>query len=42
MLEKENTQFKEIIDELHRGIGRMVGGISKENWRSISGIREII
>ena len=42
MLEKENTQYKEIIDELHRGFGRMVRGISKENWRSVSGVREII
>jgi hypothetical protein len=42
MLEKENNQFKEIIDELHRRLGRMVGGINKENWRTVSGVREII
>lgn len=42
MLEKENNQFKEIIDELHRRLGKMVGGINKENWRTISGVREII
>ena len=42
VLDKENTQFKEIIDEMHRGLGRIVGGIKKENWRSVSGVREII
>jgi hypothetical protein len=42
MLEKENTQFKEIIEELQRGFGRIVGVITKENWRSIAGVREII
>ena len=42
VLDKENTQFKEIIDEMQRGLGRIVGGIKKENWRSVSGVREII
>jgi len=42
MLERENNQFKEIIDELHRGFVKIVGGINKENWRSVSGVRDII
>jgi hypothetical protein len=42
MLDKENTQFKEIIDELHRGFGWIVSGITKEKWRSVAGVREII
>ena len=42
MLFKENTEFKEIIDELHRGIGKFLGGINKDSWNSISGIRGIV
>ncbi len=39
---KENSQWLEVIEEMHRGVSRMVKGISKESCRTIAGVRGII